>query len=98
MNNIYECTNKNEATNDIVIIVCPPLSAYEKQPSDQSHCTAVPCPSCDQQMWLSEKKKLLIQAADALSKDLWLECYGCFMISIKEKKIPAECMNYTVKI
>lgn len=64
-------------SNDLVIIMCPPLSDYEEQPEDQSHCELFDCPKCNKKMWLSQKKKGLMLFAACLEKEILLACYHC---------------------
>ncbi len=63
--------------NNFVIIPCPPLSDYKEQPADQSLCTAEACPLCQQDMWLSVKKKEFIRIGEAIGKEIFLACYHC---------------------
>jgi hypothetical protein len=63
---------------DIVVLFCPPLSLYQEPPTDLSKCELVDCPSCENKMWLSEKKKLLKEFSIAMEKEIINECYICF--------------------
>lgn len=69
--------------NQIAIIPCPPLSQYKEQPKDQSLCTPEDCPHCHQKMWLSEKKKFMIEVAEHLNAEYHLSCYLCLMEKAK---------------
>lgn len=64
-------------SNDLVIIMCPPLSDYEKAPDDQSLSDLCECPKCKQKMWLSDKKKGVILFSACLEKEILLACYHC---------------------
>ena len=67
----------NIEAGNVVIIPCPPLREYKEQPHDQSLCTAEPCPFCNNNMWLSEKKKFYIRVAPTMGKEVLLGCYDC---------------------
>jgi hypothetical protein len=69
---------------DTLLIFCPPLSKYPQQPKDMSKCTLEPCPKCNKEMWLSEKKKELIK--DKKDMELILSCYDCFIEFAQDKK------------
>jgi hypothetical protein len=64
-------------SNDLVIIMCPPLSDYPEQPKDQSHCEIYDCPRCKGKMWLSEKKKGVLLFSAVAGKEILLACYDC---------------------
>ena len=62
---------------DLIFVMCPPYPQYETAPSDQSHSELVECPHCKSKMWLSEKKKGVIQFAAVMCKELLISCYDC---------------------
>ncbi len=63
--------------NALAIVICPPYPQFEEGPSDQSRCQLVECPHCKNKMWLSEKKKGVIQFAAVMCKRLLISCYDC---------------------
>ena len=65
-------------TETPVILFCAPQSQYPSQPVDVSKCRLVDCTSCNKPMWLSEKKELMKELADAKGKEVILVCYFCF--------------------
>jgi hypothetical protein len=85
-------------TNKTAIIPCPPLSDYPEQPKDQSLCTAVPCPHCLNKMWLSEKKKAMIELAEQLNIEYIVKCYHCIMKMAEENpELIANCAQVKIK-
>jgi len=70
--------------DDLVFMFCPPFSQYKEQPTDQSKCELVDCPTCKQSMWLSEKKKEAKYVIKHLGKQMIYECYDCFTKRAKE--------------
>jgi len=70
--------------DDLVFMFCPPFSQYKEQPTDQSKCELVDCPTCKQSMWLSEKKDSLKKIGTAFGKEVICECYDCFTKRAKE--------------
>jgi hypothetical protein len=70
--------------NDKIFVFCPPLSKYPTQPANQSICTISYCPKCNKKMWLSEKKKNLIEKFK--HKEITLTCYDCFEKFVKVNK------------
>lgn len=64
-------------SNDVVMVVCPPLSDYKEAPKDQSESELRDCPKCKNQMWLSQKKKGVLMFASCIGKDIILACYHC---------------------
>lgn len=42
-----------------MIIGCIPVSAQPTPPRDQKNCVIEPCPQCNTDMWVSEKKRAL---------------------------------------
>jgi hypothetical protein len=79
--------------NHIAVIICPPLSKFPEAPKDQSTCEAVDCPDCENKMWLSEKKKGVIAAYDALGKEIITLCYNCMTKHILDD--PSIMINHT---
>jgi hypothetical protein len=71
--------------NKIAIVPCPPVKHYAVQPQDQSKCTKENCAYCGQEMWLSEKKKIIIMARHLMEKETWVGCYDCFLKTALEK-------------
>jgi len=63
--------------NDLVVVMCPPLSEYKEAPEDQSHSELFDCPKCKNKMWLSEKKKGVLMFSSCLDNDILLACYHC---------------------
>jgi hypothetical protein len=59
----------------VPLIPCPPLSLYSEQPKDQSLFTLEDCPSCKNLMWISEKKKAMIEIATILNVECKVLCY-----------------------
>lgn len=70
--------------DNVIIIPCPPLSSYKEQPGDQSECTAEPCPLCKENMWLSLKKKEMIEAAELAEREIFLACYNCITSNLEK--------------
>ncbi len=70
---------KKPKKKESVVIMCPPLCDYPEPPSDHSKSTLVDCPECQQKMWLSEKKQVVIQCSEKFDKDILLQCYPCIM-------------------
>lgn len=64
-------------SKELAMFPCPPLRDYPEQPKDQSLCSLFDCPSCKQQMWLSEKKKGALMFCAAIKKPIVLACYDC---------------------
>lgn len=64
---------------EIVALFCPPLSKYPEQPSNISKCELIDCPQCNKKMWLSEKKKEVIDQWVNIREIIML-CYDCFKI------------------
>jgi len=77
-------------SDDLLTIMCPPLSQYPKPPADHSESTLTKCPHCKKKMWLSAKKKILIKEFEKMQKDILLICYPCLMIKAKEMKESGE--------
>lgn len=69
--------NNKEPAN-LVVIVCPPLSYYPEAPKDQSYSELVDCPKCSNKMWLSAKKKALLEVHSMFNDEILLACYNCF--------------------
>lgn len=65
-------------TDNVVMIACPPHSDYLEAPKDQSRSELFECPECNQQMWLSEKKKGVLLLSSCIGKNIILACYHCF--------------------
>lgn len=75
---------KEVKSENPIIIPCPPLSNYKEQPKDQSVCTAEPCPLCGKQMWLSLKKKTMIEAAELAEREIFFACYHCLTRALEQ--------------
>lgn len=75
--------NKNN-DNDTFVIFCPPQSLYPEQPTDQSKCELVDCPTCQNKMWFSEKKKALKCMVELHNQEMIFECWLCFAKRVKE--------------
>lgn len=81
---------------DLVVIFCPPLSEYGTPPRDQSICELHDCPACKEKMWLSIKKKVLIEKANELKKEILLACYPCFIKRVNsDKELRDSLHNHT---
>lgn len=79
-------------TDYLATIICPPFAHYKQQPSDMSKCELVDCPTCNEKMWLSEKKKEILHYHEMLSHEILCECYICFTRRVKDDpKIMQEC-------
>ncbi len=63
--------------NDLLVIICPPLSDFPEAPKEHSHCELFDCPKCKEKMWLSEKKKKVLLIASLMDKQIILACYHC---------------------
>ena len=63
--------------NGLAIIFCPPLSKHPLQPSDMSVCTLEECPDCKNKMWLSFKKKQILESTKLLKVESICICYDC---------------------
>jgi hypothetical protein len=72
-------------SNDLVIVMCPPLSDYKEAPKDQSHSELFDCPKCKDKMWLSEKKKGMLAFASYINKEIILACYHCITKMAQEQ-------------
>lgn len=72
--------------NDLVIIPCPDLKSYPQQPRDQSKCELVQCLYCNENMWLSEKKKAIIKFSNSVGKQIILACYPCMLNELEKMK------------
>lgn len=62
---------------EICFIFCPPLSKYPEQPKDMSLCKLEKCPDCNNEMWVSVKKKEIIK--NVKDREIILLCYDCFI-------------------
>ncbi len=62
-------------TQEVYVIMAPPLSQYPEQLSDQSKCELVNCPKCKNKIWLSIKKKELMKKFNP--EQILLRCYDC---------------------
>lgn len=69
---------------DNVFIICPPFTEYPQPPPDMSKCEAIKCPDCDNAMWLSKKKKAVMESVFATDKQIILACYNCAEIRFKK--------------
>lgn len=71
-------------SNDLVAIMCPPLSDYPEPPQEQPHSELFDCPKCKEKMWLSQKKKGALLFASCLQKTILLGCYHCIKQELTE--------------
>lgn len=77
----------NDKTQDLVVLFCPSLSKYPKQPSDQSLCKLIDCPDCKESMGLSQKKEEVMTIAEAAGKEILLACYICFEKMVRKNPV-----------
>jgi hypothetical protein len=68
---------------NLAIIPCPDLATYPVQPKDMSKCKAVVCSHCGKEMWLSEKKEVLMKFAKDSRKNVLIACYPCLTDMVK---------------
>lgn len=68
---------------NLVVVMCPPLSDYPEAPKDQSYSELFDCPKCDAKMWLSDKKKGVLMLSSCLNTDILLACYPCIEKEVK---------------
>lgn len=78
---------------NIVIIFCLPLSQYPVQPTDISKAEPVPCPDCNQMMWLSEKKKSWKSICEMMRKEIIFCCGDCLKTRLIKMKENGELDN-----
>lgn len=64
--------------NTLAIIFCPPKSRFPEKPEDISRCELINCPSCNELMWYSEKKKEYKKKCEKLKYEIIFECHICF--------------------
>ena len=76
--------------NDFAAIFCPPFPEYKEQPADISQCELVDCPSCENKMWFSEKKKLMKKLYEDLGREVFFGCYDCFRKYMQKLKDSGE--------
>lgn len=69
---------------DLCVIFCPPFPEYITPPSDHSQSTLIECPECTIKMWLSLKKKLMMDLAESHKQEVYLACYECFAKTVGE--------------
>lgn len=67
----------------VAAIFCPPKSVFPTPPLDQSACRLIDCPECKKPMWISVKKKLLLDDFKLINQEVILECYICFAVRVK---------------
>lgn len=89
-------------SNNVALTFCPPLSTHPEQPKDGSECSIEECPHCQQEMWLSIKKKELMKLAEKMGKDNVLTCYTCLEGFIKDnpvyfKKLLSTALHIEIK-
>jgi hypothetical protein len=63
---------------DCAIIMCPPFSDYPEAPEDQPDCQLFKCPMCLCKMWVSEKKRGVLNYDSSINKEIFISCYHCF--------------------
>jgi hypothetical protein len=68
--------------NDMAIIFCLSLREFPIKPDDVSPSIPVPCPLCNNAMWLSEKKKFWLEKCRKDKRDVLYCCSDC---------LPREC-------
>lgn len=66
-------------SDEPMMIMCPPLKDYPKQPDDHSKSRLIKCPECKKKCWLSIKKEEIIEACEQAEKEVILLCYPCLM-------------------
>jgi hypothetical protein len=59
----------------LVYIPCPTLKDKPDPPEDQPGCLIKYCEGCKGSMWVSKKKRLIIEHNDP--KKLFVRCYDC---------------------
>ena len=67
-------------------LFCEPLSLYHEPPKKKEKYTLSDCPTCDDRMWVSHRKKELL----SIMEDLNLICKLCFI----KKTETRELLNY----
>jgi len=82
--------------NDLVVIPCPDLKSFPEQPKDQSKCESFPCPECNENMWLSEKKREILIISNTLKKEVILGCYPCILKKLEEMKNNGDLVDETM--
>jgi len=69
---------------NLVIVMCPPLSDYPEAPKDQSHSELFDCPKCDAKMWLSDKKRGMLMFSACINRNILLACYHCIERTVRD--------------
>jgi len=72
--------------NDITIIFCLPLSEYPVQPDNISKAELVPCPDCNEMMWVTEKKKAFKELHESCGREVIFCCGYCLKDRLIEMK------------
>ncbi len=81
-------------SEDLTIIMCPPLKDHPEPPGEQPGCKLFACPKCSNKMWLSKKKRGLLLFASLTNKDIFLGCYDCVRKkSIELRNLGAEFLH-----
>lgn len=68
------------------ILFCAPLKDYPEKPKDYSESTIIKCPKCSQEMWFTEKKKILVDYFESFKLDYTLFCFDCLRKLVMENK------------
>lgn len=58
----------------MIIIPCPNKADFIVPPEDQPGCVEQNCPHCHEKMWISKKKRLIMETSIAN-----IYCYDCLM-------------------
>lgn len=69
---------------NLVIVMCTPLSDYPEPPKDQSNSELFDCPKCDTKMWLSEKEKGVLMFSSCINWDILLACYHSIERTVRD--------------
>jgi len=67
---------KIDFSGETLLIGCIPLHAQAKHPKDQEDCIIEKCPLCDEDIWVSKKKRGLRDNA-ILHKKVKIYCLLC---------------------
>jgi len=71
-------------------IGCIPVSACPNHPVDQSRCVKITCPHCNKLMWLSEKKRKMINRNP---DEIEAYCLDCLTISAMGQDLKPELID-----
>lgn len=70
--------------NEAIMVACPNYKDFPEAPKDQSHSELFDCPTCKEKMWLSEKKKEILQFGSCSDRHIILGCYPCIKKFLQE--------------